>query len=80
MNDSFTPGRRALSAFTLQGDKLKGSLRGNNVRIYRHAPTVAILQLRHDNGKRVTGVSVELSADELKALRAMIDATLSDIS
>jgi hypothetical protein len=80
MNNSLTPGHRALSAFTLQNDKLKESPRGNKVRVYRHAPSVAILQLLHDSGKRITGVNVELSADELKALRAMIDATLSDIS
>jgi hypothetical protein len=79
IDNSFDTRRHAMTVFTVQGAELSQASRGSSVRVFRNAPGTAIVQLRHDSEKRLTGVSASLGVDELKALRAMIDAAIADI-
>ena len=69
----------AVNATISQGAEINHVSRGNSVRMFANHPGQIELQLRHDNGKRVTLLTAGLELHELKALRTMIDTGIKHL-
>jgi len=79
MDTNFDTRRAALTLSTFQGKERAHVDPGNSVRVYNNSPGTAVIQLRHDNERRITIASASLDINELKALRGMIDAAIRDV-